>query len=297
LSGESVVNALYGSERGKGEVFDRISLTHPAIFMVEYAMARALISAGVIPDCLLGVSLGTVTAATVAGCLDEESALETVMEHASAVETACQRGGMLTILGPVALLKEKFLQDNCDVAAVNSPEHFVVSALEVQCLEIERNLMARRIVFVRLPVCYAFHSRWIEPARARFEASTSQIRYKPASVPVICCQRAAMLSELPYGYFWKVTREPIRFRESMEVVAAGGANCYIDVGPAGNLAVLLKYLLPAEAKSAIHAVMTPYGRDMENFSAVTARTRERHPERETWPSISSELQIEGQKNF
>ncbi|MGA2887001.1 MAG: acyltransferase domain-containing protein [Terracidiphilus sp.] len=287
LSGESIVNALYRSERSKAEVFDRINLTHPAIFMVEYAMTSALKDAGVVPDCLLGVSLGTFTAAAVAGCLDPESALETVMEHASAVETFCCRGGMITVLGPIELMQEKFLRNNCDVAAVNSAEHFVVSAPEAQCQEIERNLTERRTTYVRLPVSYAFHSRWIEPARALFEASASRKKYQPASLPVMCCQQMAMLSELPPSYFWKVTREPIRFRESMEVIAAGGPNQYIDVGPAGNLAVLLKYLLPAEAKSAIHAVMTPYGRDMENFAAVTARARERHPERETWPSISS----------
>jgi len=103
LLGESIVGALYETSKGISEIFDQIRLTHPAIFMVEYAMARALISAGVMPGCLLGVSLGTFAASVVAGCLEPESALEMVIEHASAIEAECPRGIMIAVLAPLSL--------------------------------------------------------------------------------------------------------------------------------------------------------------------------------------------------
>src|SRR5579872_4118204 len=69
LSGNSVIEALYAPQRRIGDVFDRTALTHPAIFMVEYSLAQTLIHAGVCPDIVLGVSLGSFAAAAVAGFL------------------------------------------------------------------------------------------------------------------------------------------------------------------------------------------------------------------------------------
>ena len=48
ISGKSVIDAIYSS--GKAEVFDRTLLTHPAIFMIEYSLARCLMHEGVKPD-------------------------------------------------------------------------------------------------------------------------------------------------------------------------------------------------------------------------------------------------------
>ena len=85
-SGSSVIEALYSDARAKGEPFDRTLLTHPAIFMVEYALAQALIHAGVVPDLVLGVSMGSFAAAAVAGFIDVEDALTAVIRQAMSLE-------------------------------------------------------------------------------------------------------------------------------------------------------------------------------------------------------------------
>ena len=45
LSGRSVIETIYSDARGKGDIFDRTLLTHPAIFMVEISLAQSLIHA------------------------------------------------------------------------------------------------------------------------------------------------------------------------------------------------------------------------------------------------------------
>ena len=47
-AGTSVTQALYSDARGKGEPFDRLSLTHPAIFMVEYSLTQTLMDEGIV---------------------------------------------------------------------------------------------------------------------------------------------------------------------------------------------------------------------------------------------------------
>ena len=58
LLGRSIIDILYDDGRRKDELFDRIEHTSAAIFIVEYALARALLNDGLKPDCLLAASMG-----------------------------------------------------------------------------------------------------------------------------------------------------------------------------------------------------------------------------------------------
>lgn len=270
LSGYSVIETLYSAEHTKGALFDRTLLTHPAIFMVEYSLAKSLMSAGVMPDVTLGASLGSFAAATIGGFIDVEDALTAVIRQASTLEACCEAGGMMAVLGDPALYREEFLSRDSELAAVNFSSHFVVAAKLARLIEIEADLKTRNVTCQRLPVSFAFHSQWIDDAKVPFESFMQSIRYKAGQLPVMCCDQAKILECLPDHYFWNVTRHAIRFREAVAQLERGGAHRYIDVGPAGTLATFLKYGLPAESASKVHSVLTPYARDLQNFAALTS---------------------------
>ena len=170
LSGSSVIEAIYSPTHGPGAPFERTLLSHPAIFMVEYSLARALIGAGVVPGLTLGTSVGSFAAATLAGCIAPGTALTAVVRQAQALEECCEPGGMIAVLGSADLYEQPFLRSASELASVNFASHFVVSAPRERCEGIERELSQRGIPFQRLPVSFAFHSRWIDPARNAFEA-------------------------------------------------------------------------------------------------------------------------------
>src|SRR5215475_7140011 len=269
-SGRSVIEALYSDARGRGDQFDRTLLTHPAIFMVEYSLAQSLMRAGVWPDIVLGVSLGSFAAAAVAGFIGVEDALTAVMRQATALEECCEPGGMIAVLADPALFAEDFLSGRGELAAVNFSSHFVVSARRAELETIEAALRKRNIGYQRLPVSVPFHSQWIDDAKAPFESFMRSIRRKRGRLPLACCDQAATLSELSDDYFWNVVRRPIRFRETIARLERQGASRYIDVGPAGTLATFLKYGLSAQAESTAHAILTPYGFDRKNLAALLA---------------------------
>jgi len=269
-SGRSVIETLYSDAYGKGDPFDRTLLTHPAIFMVEYSLAQSLMRAGVWPDIVLGVSLGSFAAAAVAGFIDVEDALTAVMRQATALEECCEPGGMIAVLADPGLFAEDFLSGRSELAAINFSSHFVVSARQAELAEIEAALMKRNIGYQRLPVSFPFHSRWIDNAKAPFESFMRSIRRKRGRLPLACCDQTAILSDLPDDYFWNVVRRPIRFRETAAQLERQGARRYIDVGPAGTLATFLKYELPASAKSTANGILTPYGFDRKNLAALSA---------------------------
>lgn len=273
LSGQSVVEEMYASGRRKGDPFDRTLLTHPAIFMVEYALAQTLMEAGVQPDMVLGTSLGSFAAAAVAGFLDVEDAVAAVMRQAVAFEECCEPGGMIAVLEDPTLFEEEFLGGRSELAAVNFASHFVVSARRSDLAELEAVLKERKIGHQRLPVSFPFHSQWIEQARAPFESFMQSIRFKEGTLPLACCDQTKWLSGLSGNYFWDVVRRPIRFRETTAQLEREGPRRYIDVGPAGSLATFLKYGLPATSKSTVHAILTPFGFDQKNLATLLAATR------------------------
>jgi bacillaene synthase trans-acting acyltransferase len=273
LSGTSIVETLYSSSHRKGDPFDRTLLTHPAIFMVEYSLAETLIQAGVVPDTVLGVSLGSFAAATVGGFIGVEDALSSVVRQALAFEQYCEPGGMTAVLADPALFAEDFFAGRCELAAVNFSSHFVVSAKSLELAEIEAAMDERNIGYQRLPVSFPFHSRWIEQAKAPFASFMRSVLRKPGRIPLACCHHAGLLTDLSDDYFWSVARDPIRFPETTARLDQEGPRRYVDLGPAGTLATFLKYGLPATSKSTAHTILTPFGFDKKNLATALAALR------------------------
>jgi bacillaene synthase trans-acting acyltransferase len=267
--GTSVVGTLYSPANEVGATFDRTLLTHPAIFMVEYSTAQALIHAGVTPDIVLGTSLGSFVAATLAGVLSPQEALDAVIQHARTLEEHCEPGGMIAILADPALYDERFLCATSECAAVNFSSHFVVSATRAECANIQQSLDTRDIAWQRLAVSRAFHSRWIDGARVHFEAFMKSVPLQRPTLPLVCSDRGATLPQVHPSHFWDVTRHPIRFPAAIAALEQKDAYRYLDVGPSGTLATILKYVLPAASRSLVQATLTPYGDDLRNWTMLT----------------------------
>ena len=271
LCGISVLASLYSDLNRKSDPFDQIILTHPAIFMIEYALAQTLIHAGVIPDIVLGSSLGSFAAATIAGCMHVEQALYLVIRQAQAIQESCDPGGMIAILSELKLLNEVSLSDRCEVAAVNYAGNFVISARLEHITEIELVLQASNVSYHRLPVHFAFHSKWIDKAKSQFESFMGSMQYDRANLPIVCCEKSAALFNLPANYFWRIVRYPIQFGKTIERLDGEGPHRYIDVGPSGTMATFLKYGLPATTKSVVHSILTPFGLDEKSLAAIISR--------------------------
>jgi len=264
----SVVRLLYEEGHTKAEPFERLLLTNPAIFMVEYSLAEALIEHDVIPDYTLAVSLGSYAAATIAGCIRWQDALELVIKQARVVEDHCRRGGMIAILSDPALYKNEVLSGNSELAAINFSSSFVVSAPQEHLNLLQDHLSQQEVSYQALPVKFPFHSHWIDEAREPFSVYLEGLEHKPARVPIICCAESRALTELPKHYFWHVARDCIRFSQTLTAWDDSGPYRYIDLGPAGTLATSLKYALPPGSSSQISATMTPFGDSLRNFESV-----------------------------
>lgn len=268
MLGRSPIEEAHRGEKSMN--FDRLRYTHPAIFIIEHALAESLMADDIVPDMTFGASLGTFAAASIAGFIDAEQALRTIVAQAEAVESSCEHGGMTAIVDDPSLYEAPFLRDHTTLSAINFERHFVVSAAPAVLDTVEAELRSRSVVHQRLAVQYAFHSAWIDPARNDVESLLRPLSVSSGRIPMACCATAGVhTTAFAPVHLWDVVRKPIRFSDTIAHLERQGAWRYIDVGPSGTLATFAKYAMPAGSASSTAAILTPFGRDMKNYEALT----------------------------
>lgn len=269
LAGFSIVTALYESGRSISERFDRVLFTHPAIFLVETALLAVLVERGVVPDFILGASMGAFAAVAAAGCVGMQDMLMAVVQQAMMIERHCKPGGMLAVFGSPELHKDKVLSRLCEIASVNFTSHFVLAALEPELNEARARLSALGIPFQQLPVNYAFHSRWIDDAQPYFCSFLKTLPSNEAHYPIVCGSTGRRMLMPPPNYLWTVIREPVCFSDVVGTLEAMSPHIYIDLGPSGTLATFVKNnLAPESSLRRVFSVMSPFGGDLKRLNSV-----------------------------
>ena len=266
--GESVLSELFAESNTVEKAFERLLHTHAAIFMVEYALARSLIEQGVRVDMVVGASLGAFAAAAIAECVDPDDALRAVIEQAMLVEAHAGDGCMIAVMAAPERYLSGALHELCELAAVNFHGHSVISLPAAHRERVGDELRKNGMVYQRLPVNAAFHSRAIDPVRAPYEAHLRTLARRSCRIPMLCCIGGTILHELPEHYFWSAVREPIHLPVAIDLLESHGACRYIDVGPGGGMAAFVKRNLRAQSPSSVHHLMSPTGSDMQRLTAL-----------------------------
>ncbi|UMR29431.1 acyltransferase domain-containing protein [Massilia sp. MB5] len=186
-AGIALIDELYQVE--PQQPFERLALTHPAIFAVEYALAQTLLAKGLRPDLLLGASLGDFTAAAVAGVLPADAIIGLLGRHARLVEARCEPGFMLAVFGPASLHQTlPALRSYSDLVGVNYDAHFVVAGHARELPHVEQALRAAGVLAFRLPVGFGFHSRNVAPVAAGWsELLAGQPPGSAPAIPWVSC--------------------------------------------------------------------------------------------------------------
>jgi len=273
-TGKSVIKVLYESGHEKGELFDDILYTHPAIFMVEYSIAQALIECGIYPDHVLGSSLGEFTACAIAGVMDYKDIIECVIKQVQIFQTCCPKGGMMAILNDYRLFAEEpILHNNSYLVSVNYDSHFVISGSVDGLEKIEKYLKTCGYLYQRLPVSYAFHSPLMDVAAPDFINLFKSKTIETPKVSYISSLRGTKVTSLDSNYFWDIIRNPIEFRAALMGLDNSDECIYIDLGPSGTLANFTKKILGSNGMDRVFSIITPFSNDIKNFENLLRSIR------------------------
>ncbi|MFL6236839.1 MAG: amino acid adenylation domain-containing protein, partial [Thermoanaerobaculia bacterium] len=256
--GEDLREVIFAGERATGDGLDlrrmlgrggpedeaarRLSRTvyaQPAVFAVEYALARLWESWGVRPDALLGYSLGEYTAACLAGVFSLEDALTLVAERARWIEEL-PAGEMLAVSLPESAVRPR-LSECLSLAATNGPQLTVVSGPAEQVAGLAERLAAEGIACRRVPATHAFHSQMMAPLAGRLTELARTLKLSPPRVPCLSNVTGTWLTAAEAtdpGYWARHLCGTVRFSEALEELWKQPSRVLLEVGPGQGLSAL-----------------------------------------------------------
>ncbi len=221
---------------GTARNLERTDRTQPALFTVEYALAKLIESYGVRPAAMVGHSIGEYVAGTIAGIFDIESAVKLVSMRARLMHAA-PRGVMVAVaLSPDALAEH--LTGDVDIAAINEPGGCVVAGSEESIKEFSDRLKEKGVVARRVRTSHAFHSRLMDSMIPEFTGFLSRQTLHEPRIPLLSNVTGTWLaaSEATNPATWaRQVRSTVRFSDEIEVLLGDPRRVLVEVGPGGSL--------------------------------------------------------------
>ncbi|WP_250635858.1 type I polyketide synthase [Myxococcus hansupus] len=230
-----------GTEDAAARTLADPSVALPALFAVEYALARLWEGWGVQPRAMLGHSFGEYVAACLAEVLPLEDALALVAARGRLM--ARMPPGSMTAVGCAEETVRPLLTGALSLAAVNGPDRCVVSGPTPDVEALERELAARGVGVLRLPAGHAFHSAAVEPLMAELRRVVAGLRLSAPQRPYVSSVTGTWIREQEAtdpDYWLRQMRAPVRFGDGLETLKADGCTVFLEVGPDQALTALSK---------------------------------------------------------
>ena len=229
-----LVDLVYG---GGKEALRETANAQPALFAVEYAMAKFVMNRGVKPSALLGHSLGEYVAVCLAGVLTLEDALHLVRFRGEIMQ-GCPPGSMLALRGNPKDV-ERLLEGGLEIATINAPGQTVVSGTVEAITRLKERLAERDIASQVLETSHAFHSSMMESALPAFRERLSGLSLQAPRLDVISNRTGTWLTAeqaTSVEYWVEHLRHTVRFAEGLETLRALSGAVFVEVGPGQALA-------------------------------------------------------------
>ena len=267
-------DVLYPASGGEAEAAARLkrtSLTQPALFVTEYALARLLMGWGIAPSAMAGHSIGELVAACVSGALTLEDSLAMVAERARLMEAAPE--GVMVSVALSQKAASAYVGEGAWLAAVNGPAACVLSCATQAAAGLEARLDADGAGFQRLQTSHAFHSGLMEPVLEPLRQVARRMVPGGIGIPYVSNVSGAWMdaAELADGSYWaRHVREPVRFHDAVErLLGEVEGALLLEVGPGRALSQLVR----ARASQSGARVVTILGTATRDDGAEATLTR------------------------
>ncbi len=236
-------------------------------FTLSLVILDAVERLGIEPTRVAGHSVGEYAALAAGGAIGFEDAVRVVAERGEAMQAAAeaQPGVMAVVTGSDA--------DTIDVAChladgevwvanFNSPEETVIAGhpdAVGRAGRIAASLGARKVV--PAPVCGAFHTPLMAPARDRLRKVLATTTFHESDIPVVA--NVDSRSHTAAGDWQPLLSaqlcNPIRWRQS--IMRLGGLadpgsdteNLFVELGPGDSLSTMVRHTLPSVATLTVSA--------------------------------------------
>lgn len=218
--------------------------TQPCVYCVDLAAAKALEEAGIRPDFAAGFSLGEVAALTFGGVFAPEAGFDFVCRRAQAMQQAAEDnpGAMAAVLKLPNEKVEALCGEFSQVWPVNynCPGQLVVAGDPGQLGAFQAKVKEAGGRAAPLAVSGGFHSPLMESAAGKLLEALGEIPLGKPSLPIYANATAQPYEGDMGALLVRQVKSPVRWQETIEALAAEGADTFFECGPGKTLCGLIK---------------------------------------------------------
>jgi phthiocerol/phenolphthiocerol synthesis type-I polyketide synthase E len=219
-----------------GDQLERTEVAQPALFAVEWALAKLWMSWGVQPKALLGHSLGELVAAALAGVFSLEDAARLVAARGRLM-AALPKGDMLAIpLGEAEVAP--LLGGGVALSAVHGPGMCVAAGPPEEIARLMATLAERDVESRTLHTSHAFHSAMMDPVVEPFRDEVRKVRLSPPRIPFVSNVTGGWITPAEAtdpAYWGRQLRRTVRLAEGIGALLGKPGAALLEVGPAQAL--------------------------------------------------------------
>ena len=213
--------------------------SQPALFTIEYAMARQWAALGVTPGAIVGHSMGEYVAACLAGVLSLPDALRLIAVRAQLVNELAQAPMLAVMLSEEELLPQ--LPAQLSISLINGPAHCVVAGPPEAIGAFERTLTGKGVIARRVQNGHAFHTRLMEPAVSAFEAEVRKVSLSAPRIPYVSNVTGTWITAADATdptYWARHLTRTARFSEALHQMWQLPDPVMLECGPGRTLTIL-----------------------------------------------------------
>ncbi|MEU6563706.1 acyltransferase domain-containing protein [Nocardia nova] len=229
MTGWSIVAELFAPENPRRH--EDVSVTQPMLFTMQVALAAWLESKGVVPQLVVGHSLGEIAAGVIAGMLRLEDACRLVVQYSSRQRQISGRGGGMAVFELSVAELELRIAGLADVvvAAINGPHSTILSGSLSVLEPLLAEYKSAGVPCALIRVSLAAHSSAVDEVAADLIADIGALDVSPPRLPMVSTLTGEPLDTLDGAYFARNLREPVRFAGVIGKALADGYDVLLEI--------------------------------------------------------------------
>ena len=232
-AGWSLLDAMLADESTSriGET----AVAQPAIVALQIGLTAWWRVRGIVPDAVVGHSVGEITAAHVGGTLSLDDAMRVIYHRSRLMQRAAGRDGKMLAVELTEADARALIAAHAgavDVGAVNGPRSVTLSGDAAAIEALARTCEAQGVFCRALTVQCAFHSHHMEPLMAELADVLADLRPAAATMPLYSTLTGTAVEQAFDAEHWaREIREPVRFAAAIATALGNGGRLFVEVGP------------------------------------------------------------------
>nr|AGZ05273.1 McyD [Nostoc sp. 152] len=231
ILGASLLDLIF--EVSNSDLLEQTQITQPALFSLEYALAKLWQSWGIQPSALLGHSIGEYVAACLAGVFSLEDALQLVSQRGRLMGELPHNGAMVAIYADYETVTAYIApySNQVNIAAANGAIT-VISGLNEIVEQLEKLFIEQSYKTRRLAVSHAFHSALMEPILDEFAKVLQRVSFHQPSLTIISNVTGKPIGkEIATPDYWlQHIRSTVHFGKGFQFLIDSGYRCFLELG-------------------------------------------------------------------